>query len=97
MQSGRDRYERKIQTQLNLWGARLGILRARAARANAAAGIALQKQIDELHALQVAARQQLEEFSAMSDGKWTVTQASHEASWAELTSQVEASWRRVLR
>ncbi len=95
METSRERYERKAAAQVNQWNARLGILKARAVKANAAVGVELQKRIDELHALQESARKHLDEFGAMSAGKWRVTQTGHEASWAKLSDEIEASWRRV--
>ena len=87
--------QKKMEQQIKQWGAQVGILRARASKAGAAAGAELRQQVDELIALQKSAKKHLDEFLAASAESWKESKAGLAERWAKLTSAVETAWDRA--
>jgi hypothetical protein len=90
----RAKQQKKMELQLKQWGTQLGVLRARAGKAGAAAGTELRQQVDDLIALQRSAKKHLDEFLGASAERWKESKAGLVDGWAKLSTAVETTWRR---
>jgi hypothetical protein len=95
MQTNRDEYQKKIEAQIAAWETRLEGLKAKADKAGAGARKELDKQLDELRALQAPARKYLEQLRATSGRAWSEVKGEVEETWMKLSVTVESAWKRV--
>jgi uncharacterized membrane-anchored protein YhcB (DUF1043 family) len=97
METDRQTYQQKIEKQISQWGTELGALTAKVEKTGAEAKVELQKQVDELHALQKEAKKHLDDFVSTSAEKWKDTKKDLESTWTKLSTAVESAWQRVTK
>jgi hypothetical protein len=95
MEATRETYRQLMEKEIKQWETQLGVLKARAGTVGAEARIELQKQVEELQALQKSAKKHFDDFVAISADKWKDSKAVLEEGWSKLTSAVETAWRRA--
>ena len=95
METTRETYRQRMEKELKQWETQLGVLEARVRTVGERARVELQKQVEELQALQKSARKHLADVVATSAEKWKDSQAILEEGWAKLTAAVETAWRRA--
>ena len=71
METNREAHQAKMKAQLDEWSAKLDVLKAKAAKAEADAKIELYKAMDEMHELQASAKQHLDQLASASADRWT--------------------------
>jgi hypothetical protein len=96
METTRQAHQDKMKSQLEDWRARIDVLEANAAKAEAGAKVELAKIVSELHELEASAKKHFEELSAASAENWSVVKTALDDTWAKVTGTVEATWTRWL-
>ena len=96
METNRQAHQDSMQAQLDQWRARLEGLEATAAKAAVGAKAELHKAMEELHALQVAAKKHFDELASASAETWKDVKTSVDSSWSRVSTAVEATWKRAL-
>lgn len=91
----REAHQAKMKAQLDEWSAKLDLLRAKAAEAEAGAKIELHKAMDEMLKLQESAKQHLDRLASASADSWTDVKSSVEDVWTKVSAAVEATWKKV--
>jgi len=74
----------KLEDQLELWGAKLSELAAKAEVTGREAKIDARKHLDEVKAKLDEARSKLDEAKTAGEGRWDKFKADLERSWKEL-------------
>lgn len=87
-------YEQKLQAQLDGFGAEISKLQAKADQAGADARIEYHQQIEELHAMQQEAADQLSQLKASGDDAWEDLKARLDRAWTSLASSVKSATAR---
>lgn len=77
---------KKMEAQLEQWGAKLDELVARAEAAGEDALSDGRKRVKELKAQHASARAKLEDLKAAGSDRWTILKQGVESAWAELES-----------
>lgn len=89
--SKRDAYAKKLQAQLDEWGAEIDKIKAKADKAEANAQLEYYRQIKELHAMQHSASNKLSELKDASDDAWEDLKASIDGLWDTLGKKLHSS------
>lgn len=89
--SMKEAYEKKLQAQLDEWGAEIDKLKAKADQAEADAHIEYQKQIEELQSMQATASEKLAELKASGDDAWEDLKAGAENAWSSLGDALKSA------
>lgn len=92
--SMKEAYEKKIQAQLDEWGAEIDKLKARADAAEADAQLKYYKEIEELRTMQDDARGKLAELKEAGDDAWEDLKAGIDSAWVSLSSAVKSATSR---
>ncbi len=95
METTKEDYQKKMEAQLDVWSARLDVLKAKADKASAEAKIELQQQTDKLKELQVSAREHLTKLEGATATAWNDVKADVTDKWNQVSGAVEALWSRV--
>jgi argininosuccinate lyase len=86
----KEAYEKKLQAQLNNWGAEINKLRAKADKAAADTKLEYQEQIEELKAMQETAAEKLAELREAGDDAWQDLKADIESAWGSLHEAIKS-------
>jgi hypothetical protein len=95
METTKDEYRRKMETQLAAWAAKIGVLKAKVAKAGADSKVHLQEQTDKLTALEKSAREHLASVEATAATKWDEVKADVNDKWNHVSGALEALWAKV--
>jgi flagellar hook-basal body complex protein FliE len=96
METNREAHQAKMKAQLDEWSAKLDVLKAKAAKAEAGAKIELHKAMDEMNALQASAKQHLDQLASASADGWKDVKSGVEEAWTKFGAAVEATWKKVV-
>jgi flagellar hook-length control protein FliK len=91
----RDAYQAKMKAQLDEWSAKLDVLKAKLAGADANARLDLHHAADELHKLHDAGKQQLAKLSATSAEAWKDAKSGLEEGWTKVSDAASVLWKKV--
>jgi hypothetical protein len=91
----RDAYQAKIKAQLDEWSAKLDVLKARLAGAEASTRLDLHHASDELHRLHDAGKQQLAALAATSADAWQGARTGLEQGWNKVSDAASVLWKKV--
>jgi len=91
----RDAYQAKIKAQLDEWSAKLDVLKARLAGAEASSRLDLHHAADELHRLHDAGKRQLATLAATSADAWKDAKAGVEDGWNKVSDAASVLWKKV--
>lgn len=92
--SMKENYEKKLQCQLNEWGAEIDKFKAKADQAEADIQLQYYKEIEELRLKQEAARQRLEELHQAGEDAWEDLKAGVESAWLILGESIKQATSR---
>jgi hypothetical protein len=84
-------YAKKMQAQLDEWGAEIEVLKARADKVKADARVDYQKKIEELRLKKQAAGEKLATLRKAGDGAWEDLKTGVESAWDSLGKAVKAA------
>jgi len=84
-------YAKKMQGQLDEWGAEIDVLKARADKAKAEAQVDFHKKIEELRFKKQAAGEKLATLRKAGDGAWEDLKTGVESAWESLGKAVKAA------
>jgi hypothetical protein len=87
----KEAYEKKLQGQLDEWGAEIDKLKAKADSAEADTQLSYYKQIEELRSMQDAARKKLDELKDASDDAWEDLKVGIDSAWDSLSRSVKSA------
>jgi hypothetical protein len=85
----KEAYEKKLQAQLDEWGAEIDKLKAKADKAEADAQLDYYKEIEELRTNQEVANKKLSELKEASEDAWEDLKAGIESAWDSLSNADE--------
>jgi uncharacterized coiled-coil DUF342 family protein len=88
-------YRDKMEAQIKEWGAKIDILSAKAAKANANARLAAFEGVEELKSKRDLAAAKLKELREASDEAWDEVRAGAENAFTEARVAVEAAIARL--
>jgi hypothetical protein len=91
----RDAYQAKIKAQLDEWSAKLDVLGAKLAGADASARLDLHHASDELHRLRDAGKLQLDKLMATSADAWKDARSGLEDGWTKVSDAASVLWKKV--
>ena len=89
--SMKETYEKKLQAQLDEWGAEIYKLKAKADKAEADVQLDYYKQIEELRTMQETANEKLAELKEASDDAWDDLKAGIENAWDSLGNALKSA------
>ncbi len=89
--SMKEAYEKKLQAQLDEWGAEIDKLKAKADKAETDAQLNYYKQIEELRSMQEASSKKLVELKEASDDAWEDLKAGIETAWDSLGNALKSA------
>ena len=89
--SMKEAYEKKLQAQLNEWGAEVDKLKAKADKAEADTQLEYYKKIEELRAMQVDANKKITELKEAGDDAWEDLKAGIESAWHSLENALKSA------
>ncbi len=95
MDTSKEAYKAKMEAQLKLWSARFDGMKAKADKASAGAKIELLKQVEELKALEGAAKKHIAEVEASATDAWHTAKEGIERRWNQLSGSIEALWNKI--
>ncbi len=84
-------YEKKLQAQLDEWGAEIDKLKSKADKAEADAQLEYYKQIEELRSMQQSAASKLTELKDAGDDAWEDLKAGVDSAWDSLANSVKSA------
>lgn len=87
----KEAYEKKLQAQLDEWGAEIDKLKAKADAAEADAKLEYYKEIEELQSMQEAASKKLDELKASGGDAWEDLKAGIDNAWDSLSKSVKSA------
>ena len=91
----RDAYQAKMKAQLDEWSAKLDVLKAKLAGADAGARLDLHHASDELHKLHDAGKVQLAKLAATSADAWKDARTGLEEGWTKVSDAAAVLWKKV--
>jgi hypothetical protein len=91
----RDAYQSKMKAQLEEWSAKLDVLKARLAGAEAQSRLDLHHVADELYRLHDAGKQQLATLAATSAEAWKDARGGLEDGWTKVSDAATQLWKKV--
>ncbi len=89
--SMKEAYEKKLQAQLDEWGAEINQLKAKADKAEANAQIEYNQQIKELRSMQESASEKLAELKEAGDDAWEDLKSGIENAWDSLNHALKSA------
>ena len=89
--SMKDAYEKKLQAQLDEWGAEIDKLKAKADNAEADAQLEYYKQIEEFRSMQEEATNKLAELKDAGDDAWEDLKAGIDSAWDSLGNALKSA------
>lgn len=89
--SMKEAYVKKLQAQLDEWGAQITKLKARADKAEADAQLDYYKHIEELRSMQDAAREKLSALREAGDDAWEDLKAGIDRAWSSLGTALKSA------
>lgn len=89
--SEKEAYEKKLQAQLDEWGAEIDRLKAKADAAGADAQLEYNKQLDELRSKRAAANEKLAELKATSGDAWEDLKDGITKAWGSLSDAMKSA------
>jgi archaellum component FlaC len=89
--SMKEKYEQKLQAQLDEWDAEINKLKAKADKAEADAQLEYYKQIEELRSMQETANEKLNELKEAGDDAWEDLKAGIESAWDSLGNALKSA------
>jgi len=89
--SMKDAYEKKLQAQLDEWGAEIDKLKAKADNAQADAQLEYQEQIKELRSMKNVANEKLSELKNASVDAWQDLKAGIDSAWDSLGNAMKSA------
>ena len=92
--SMKETYEKKLQAQLDEWGAEIDKLKAKADNAEADTQLEYYKQIEELRSTQESAKEKLAALKEASDDAWEDLKAGLDSAWGSLGSALKSATSR---
>ncbi len=90
----KEAYEKKLQAQLDEWGAQIDTLKAKADKAEADVQLEYYKEIEELRAMQNEANKKIVELKNASDDAWEDLKAGMDSAWDSLSIAVKSATSR---
>ena len=90
----KEAYEKKMEAQLDEWNARIDMLKAKAAKAEADSKIELQDNIDELQKKRQEAEDKLQELRNSSSDAWEDLKDGVEKAWSDFGAAVKSATSR---
>ena len=87
----KEAYEQRLQAQLDEWSAEISALKARADKAEADARLDYYKHIENLRAMQEAARAKLSALHQAGDDAWEDLKAGLDSAWGALGEAVRSA------
>lgn len=87
-------YEKKLESQLDEWGAQIDKIKAESENVKADARVEYYEKIDDLRKMQITANRKLTELARASDGAWDDLKAGVESAWDSLGSAVKSATSR---
>src|SRR4051812_28927341 len=91
----KEAYRQKMEAQLAVWGAKIGVLKAKVAKAGADSKVQLQEQAEKLTALEKSAREHLASVEATAATAWDEVKAEANEKWNQVSGALEALWSKV--
>jgi hypothetical protein len=95
MEMTKEDYRQKMEAQLAAWGAKIGVLKAKVAKAGADSKVHLQDKADKLSALEKSAREHLAAVEATAATAWDDVKADVTDKWNHVSGALEALWAKV--
>jgi len=89
--SMKDAYEKKLQAQLDEWGAEIDKLKTKVDNAEADAQLEYYKQIEELRSMQESASNKLVELKEAGDDAWEDLKAGIDSAWDSLGNALKSA------
>lgn len=89
--SMKEAYVKKLQSELDEWGAEIDKLKAKADSAEADVQIEYNKKIDELKTMRDAASEKLSELQKAGDNAWEDLKAGIDSTWHSLGNAVKST------
>jgi chromosome segregation ATPase len=87
----KEAYQEKLHAQLDEWSAKIDVLKAKAAKAEAATKADYQETIEDLQEKRQAAKDKLEELGAAGDDAWQDMKEGIEAAWSSLGAAIKSA------
>lgn len=95
MEMTKEAYRQRMEAQLAGWSAKIGVLKAKVAKATVDSKHHLQDQADKLSALEKSARAHLASVEATAATTWDDVKADVHDKWNHVTGALEALWAKV--
>ncbi len=95
METTREAHQARMKAHLDEWTARLDVLEAKVAQADAGAKIELHKAADELRKLHASGKKQLGQLVSASADAWMEAKRGLDDGWTKVSSAAEAIWKKV--
>ena len=89
-------YEDKLKAQLDQWNAKIDLLKAKAAKAEADARVNCLETIEDLKNKRNQAREKLQELRQAGDNAWLDLKGGVEEAWNRLGDAVKSATSRFL-
>jgi ElaB/YqjD/DUF883 family membrane-anchored ribosome-binding protein len=89
--SMKEAYEKKLQAQLDEWGAEIDKIKAKADKAEADAQLDYYKQIEELQSMQQEASEKLAELKEAGDDALEDLKAGIQSTWDSLSKALKSA------
>jgi hypothetical protein len=99
METTKEDYRLKMEAQLNEWGARLDVVKAKLDKASLETKgeikTELHEQVDKLKALQASGREQLKKVEAVAATTWDEAKTEMIDTWNQVSGAAEAIWKKI--
>jgi len=89
--STKEAYEKKLQAQLDEWGAEIDKLKAKADSAEADAQLEYQRKVDELRSMRESASAKLAELKAAGEDAWEEMKDGIDRAWNSLDTALKSA------
>ena len=84
-------YQEKLKAQLDEWNAKIDVLKAKAAKAEAQSKADYQEAIEDLQKKRQAANDKLQELRSAGDEAWEDMKEGIEAAWSSLGAAIKSA------
>ena len=82
--------EKKLEAQLELWSARLKVLKAQVKKLDAKSEARRHEHIEKLHSMEIEARKKLDELKNAGENTWEHIEEGANKFWASLGRELKA-------